>query len=585
MSRIMDRHGIAIVLDEIATLLEVQGENRFKARAFTNAARAIEAADADIEQLVRERSLESIEGIGPATATVIRELVETGSSRYYTDLRGRTPSGLLQLLAVPRLGATKVRTLHERLGVDSLDDLESAAREGRIAGLPGFGERTQARILEGIAHVRGSVGRRRYADARELAMRLRAFVEAQPGIARAEIAGELRRGCETVSTIVVLAQLDEGATPDALLALRTLPGLSPTETTGSSFAARLGDSVEVRVLAVAGDEYATTLLLETGSHAHIAALQDIAERSGLSLSASGLFRDDTHTPTPQESDVYAALDLAFPEPELRETGDEVQAARDRTLPDLVTYEALRGCFHCHTTWSDGRAGVAEMAEAALDRGWRYLGIADHSRFAGYAGGLSPEEILAQHDEIDDWNRRHGSRMWLFKGIEADILPDGRLDYEDRPDLLERFDYVIASAHSALTLAEPEQTRRFLRVIENPYVTFLGHLTGRLLLARQGCALDMPAVLAAVARRGIGIEINSDPNRLDMDWRHWRAARALGIRTAINPDAHSPGQLDFVHYGIIIARKGWLEPDAIVNCGTLADVRRYFRSTRRDGPSA
>lgn len=588
----MDRHGIAIVLDEIATLLEIQGENRFKVRAFANAARSIEKASEDVVELVHAGRLETLQGIGPATAAVIRDLVATGGSDYYQRIRQRTPSGLLQLLAVPRLGATKVRTLHERLGIETLDDLERAALAGRIAALPGFGERTQARILEGIAHVRESSGRRRYFDAMELATRLRGFVAAQPGITRAELAGELRRGCETVDGIVVVARLEAGAPPDVLAALDELPGLTPLPPDDSSppasardrrivFAARLADGVRLRVVAVAAEAFATTLIMETGSAAHVDGLRAEASVHGFAFSAGGLVRDGDSVAMPEEADVYRTLGLAFTPPELRETGEEIEAARSGGLPELVTYDDLRGCFHCHTTWSDGRATVAEMAEAAHARGWRYLGIADHSRFAGYAGGLSPEEVIEQHAEIDAWNERHGRRIWVFKGIEADILPDGRLDYDDRPDVLARFDYVIASAHSALSLPEQEQTRRYLRVIENPFVTFLGHLRGRILLSRPGAQLDMDRLLPAVARRGIGIEINGDPHRLDMEWRYWPAARSLGIRTAINPDAHSTAQLGFVEYGIIMARKGWLDASAVVNCGTLAQVRRFFASTRRN----
>jgi DNA polymerase (family 10) len=364
-----------------------------------------------------------------------------------------------------------------------------------------------------------------------------------------------------------------------LAALRGLPGLASVATDERSMSGKLADGVELRVTIVPPEEYATTLLFETGSQLHLDRLRELAPSAGLELTAQGLVRASQRVPVQEETSIYEALDLQWIPPELRESGDEVAVARNHALPELISYDSLRGCFHCHTTWSDGRASVAEMAQAAHARGWRYLGIADHSKYAGYAGGLSPEEILAQHEEIDDWNQSQGKKLWLFKGIEADILPDGQLDYGDRPDLLERFDYVIASGHSGFNLSAAEQTQRFLRVIENPYVTFLGHLTGRLLLARQGYTMDLPAVFAAVARRGIGIEINSDPNRMDMDWRHWRAARALNIPTAINPDAHSVAQLDYVHNGVAIARKGWLTAQAIVNCWTLAEVRRFFRQTR------
>jgi DNA polymerase (family 10) len=258
----------------------------------------------------------------------------------------------------------------------------------------------------------------------------------------------------------------------------------------------------------------------------------------------------------------------------------VAAAAEGKLPVLVEYGDLRGCFHNHTTYSDGKATVAQMAEAAAGRGWRYLGIADHSQYAGYAGGLSPDDLRRQHIEIDAWNEKQGKKLWLFKGIEADILPDGNLDFHDRPDVLARLDFVVGSVHSAFGLSAGEQTRRFLRALENPYLTMLGHLTGRLLLSRQGYGLDLERVFAAAAERGVAIEINSDPRRMELDWRYWPRARALGVYAAINPDAHAPRQLDFVHYGTVIARKGWLEAGAVVNTWSLTEVKRFFQKARR-----
>jgi DNA polymerase (family 10) len=277
--------------------------------------------------------------------------------------------------------------------------------------------------------------------------------------------------------------------------------------------------------------------------------------------------------------VYEAIGLQWIPPELRETGVEIGASRAGALPRLVRYEDLQGCFHCHTVFSDGRATVDAMAEAALERGWRYLGIADHSQFASYAGGLSPQEIIEQHGQIDAWNARSGDRLWLFKGIEADVLADGRVDYDDQPELLARFDYVVASVHSSFALERGEQTRRVERAMQNPYVTFMGHLTGRLLLIRRGYELDMDEVFAAAAEQGVSIEINSDPRRMELDWRYWRDAKSHGIRTAINPDAHSPAQLDFVHNGINVARKGWLETADIVNCWPLERVQTFLREAR------
>jgi DNA polymerase (family 10) len=329
--------------------------------------------------------------------------------------------------------------------------------------------------------------------------------------------------------------------------------------------------------------YATTLLFATGSAEHLAQLTRLAGDAGLRLEPGGLFDGSRRVETADEAAVYGALGLRWVPPELRESADTMAAAKAGALPRLVGYEDLQGCFHCHTRWSDGRATVEEMAESALARGWRYLGIADHSQYAAYAGGLSPEEILEQHAQIDAWNARQGSRLWLFKGIEADILPDGRLDYEDRPDLLERFDYVIASVHSSFGLPREEQTRRIVRALQNPHVTFLGHATGRQLLARRGYDVDLDVVFRVAAERGLSIEINSDPWRMELDWRHWPRAKALGIRAAINPDAHSISDLEYVRYGIVIARKGWLEAGDVVNCWPLQRVLTFLEKPRRARP--
>ena len=577
----MDKHAVAIVLEEIGTLLSIQGENRFKARAFMGAARAIEKLEENLDTVAREGRLETIPGIGPATAGVIRELINTGTSLYYRELRERTPDGLLALLAVPRLGASRIRMLHDELGIRSVDDLERAARAGRVAKLKGFGPRSEQHILEGIEYVRSATGRRRYAYAIELANRLRGFAATLPGAAAAELAGELRRGCETVSAIDVVVAVEREQARAALQAFLALPGLGQANSLDQRGAvARLADGLELRLACVTLEEFASSLIFATGSKAHLSRLTELAQAQNLTIEASGLRRGGQLIHTAQESDVYTALGLQFIPPELREDGREVAVAREGKLPRLVEYADLRGCFHNHTTYSDGKATIAQMAQAALERGWRYLGISDHSQYAGYAGGLSADDLARQSDEIDEWNETNGRKLWLFKGIEADILPDGKLDFDDRPDVLERLDFVIGSVHSSFGLSSSAQTQRFLRALENPFLTILGHLTGRLLLSRPGYELDRERVFSAAAERGVSIEINSDPHRMELDWRYWPRARALGIRTAINPDAHSERQLDFVHNGVVIARKGWLESSAVVNTWPLADVKKFFQQARR-----
>ena len=571
----MDKHAVALALEEIGTLLRLQGENRFKARAFTTAARAIEKLDVDLKTLVATGELERTPALGPATARIVRELVETGSARYLDDLRARTPAGLRDLLAVPGLGTRKVEQLHDELGIQTLDDLETAARSGAIAGVKGFGERTQARILEGIGFVRGTSGRRRYAPALLSANRLLGFLRGQPGIERVEIAGELRRGLETVEGVDFVVAADRDMCDAVIEAFLALSPAARGERTANGARARLADGLQLCVRCVPPERFATAWTFATGADAHLAALQQRAEELGLALDADGLHGCRKRVALDDELNLYAALDLQWVPPELREDAESVALAAAGALPELVTYDDLRGCFHCHTVYSDGRATIAEMAEAAAARGWQYVGIADHSQNAGYAGGLTRMDIERQHAEIDAWNARHGRRLRVLKGIEADILADGTLDYASEPGVLESFDYVIGSVHSRFRMSRSEMTARVLRALEDPRLTILGHATGRLLLTREGYALDVDAVLERAAERGVAVEINSDPHRLDLDWRHWPAAKARGVQTAINPDAHSTESLDYVRYGIVMARKGGLEAADVMNTRTTTDVQRML----------
>jgi DNA polymerase (family 10) len=570
----VDKHAIALVLDEIGTLLDLHGENSFKAKAFQAAARAIEKAEEDVSELVRRGEVETIPGIGPATARVIRELVNSGSSKYYVDLRARTPNGFYELLAVPKLGAKRIRILHEKLGINSVADLERAARAGEIAALPGFGGRTQEILLEGINYVRGTLGRRRLFEALDVGPRLLGFVRALPGVIDAEVAGELRRRMETVDGIDIVAAIEPDDRDKAIAIFLDLPGVMEAQRQGDDRAfARLSDGFMLRLRCASPKTYPVTLVTATGSDAHVAAVRARAEHQGKPFEQIN---------AASEADLYQQLGLQFVEPELRETGDEIDVAAAGELPQLVEMEDLRGCFHCHTVYSDGRHTVAEMAQAAQQRGWRYLGIADHSKYAGYAGGLTADEIAKQHDEIDAWNEQNGKKVWLFKGIEADILADGRLDYEDEPDVLASFDYTVGSVHSSFNLPEPAMTARLIRAMQNPALTFLGHATGRLLLSRAGYKIDVERVFAAARALGVAVEINADPYRLDLSWQYWRRGKQLGVRTAINPDAHSMRSLGVVEYGICMARKGWLEKSDVVNTWTLPAVRKFLRQRKTNG---
>src|SRR5688572_2060181 len=576
----MDKHAVALVLEEIATLLEVSGDrNRFRARAYRSAARALDKLDRDLGEVIAAGELLATPGIGEATARVIEELVGTGRSSYHETLRSRAPSGMRELLRVPGLGTQKIATLHAQLGVRDLDSLETAARSGAIAGVRGFGERTQARILEGIPFARGATGRRRFHQVEEVAARVLGLLAATPGVQRAELAGELRRRLETVGGIVLVAAVD--GSPDQLVTgLQRVPGVSWRSVDGLTLFGKLADGLEVEVRLTQPGSFGLTLLLATGSEQHIAALQPLATARGVGLTPAA----DPPRDVAEEAAVYAALGLPWIPPELRETGAEVELARTGALPDLVDVADLQGCFHCHTTYSDGRASVAEMAEGALARGWRYLGIADHSRNAGYAGGLSPAQLRAQRREITAWNRARGKELWLFAGVEADIMPDGALDYAAQGEaaVLDALDYVIGSVHSAFGIGVDAMTARLLRALNDSHLVMLGHATGRLLLTREGYTFDLEAVIERAAHVGAAIEINADPYRLDLSWQHWPAARARGVPTSVNPDAHSVGALYNVRYGINMARKAGLSRAQVVNAWPLEDVREFLASRKRRG---
>jgi DNA polymerase (family 10) len=573
------------VLSEISMLLEVVGGDPFRARAYATAARRIEASGADLEQLAAEGRLTSLPGVGGGIAEVIRELVETGRSSLYDRLAADTPIGLYDLMRIKGLGPKRIRTLYADLGIDSLDKLEAAALAGRLATLPGIGPGTEKKIIESIAFARAARGRRRLFAALEVAERLLEWLHTLDGVSRAEIAGEVRRDLEVVDSVDLVAAAKNPA--DILAAFRALSGAAASGPADPERAEiQFSDGLKARLFCVPAARFAAALVHATGSAEHVAQLAARAGEMGMRLAPDGLWRGAKRVATRDEAALYRALDLPFIEPELREGWGEIEAAAAGELPELIEVGDLRGTFHCHTTYSDGRASVAEMGEAAKERGWRYLGIADHSQSAGYAGGLTPMRVRAQWAEIDGWNREHGGRgkkrFRLFKGVESDILTDGSLDYPD--DVLAGFDYVVGSVHSAFNLGEKEMTRRLVRAVSNPRLTMLGHATGRLLLRRNSYEVDVRAVIDAAAEHGVAVEINADPARLDVDWHHARYAAQKGVLVPINPDAHSTGSLDHVQWGVRVARKGWLGPRNVLNAFELEEVEEYLAKRKQGRPA-
>jgi DNA polymerase (family 10) len=574
----------AAALGEIAMLLEVVGGNPFRAKAFQSAARTLETSSADLAALAAAGELRTLPGVGEGIAGVLNELVTTGTSRMLEELRAQTPVGLYDVMRIKGVGAKRGRTLFKELGIDSLEKLEEAAAAGRLAALPGFGAKTAELVLKGVAFARSQRGRRRYYQAVKAAAALLELVEGLPGVIRASSAGQVRRRLEVIDSIDLVAASDDPET--VLAAFRALQGVERADHDDADARAEVefADGVKATLTCVPPAAYPTALVFATGSDRHLEQLRARAKSQKLRLEADGVYAGTRRRAAKDEAGVYKVLGLDFIPPELREGWGEIEAAADGKLPKLVDVDDLQGTFHCHTTYSDGRASVAEMAEAARERGWRYLGIADHSQSAGYAGGLPIAKVRRQHREIDAWNAEHGGkgkkRFRLFKGIESDILANGALDYP--AEVLRAFDYVVGSVHSNFALPEKEQTARLIRAVSNPHITILGHATGRLLLKRSGYAVDVKAVIDAAAEHGTCVEINADPHRLDVNWENARYAAEKGILVPINPDAHSTGALGNVAYGVNVARKAWLTAPQVLNTWDLDDLEEFLAERKQKG---
>jgi DNA polymerase (family X) len=574
----MDSRTAANVLSQIAAYLELKGENSFKRRAYAGAAQGLLALGADdLGPLYRSGELGRVRGLGPATLAVVRDLIETGESRYLEQLRESMPEGLLEMLDVPGLSPLKIHQIHEGLGIETLEELEAAAKDGRLATLPKFGPKTVAKLLRGIAAAREHGTLRLYHHAYIEAQRLLASAANHPDVARAELAGGLRRRAEVVARVDIVAECRSNPVAVAQSFTR-LAGIKSARCEGASVSIRFVDGAELELHCVDRDRFAVALWRATGSDTHVSAVTAALEANGVEVDDDRL-RDSSggFIPTPDERSIYSAAALAFVEPELREGLGEVDAARRRALPALVTLADIRGVLHCHSHYSDGKASIGEMAQAAKERGWSYIGITDHSQAAFFAGGLSREAVRAQHDEIDELNATlDGFRV--LKGIEADILADGRVDYGD--ELLDEFDFVVGSIHSRFSMDRTTMTDRVLRALDDPRLTILAHPTGRLLLSREPYALDVEAVLEKAAALGVAVELNADPHRLDLDWRHLQTAKRLGVTIEIGPDAHSARGLDNMEVGVGIARKGWLERADVLNARSADDVVAFARARRR-----
>jgi len=572
----MTKDEVAAALDEMGTLLALKGENAFRCNAYHNASRTVQQLDGDLKQLVAEGKLSEVRGIGDTLQEKITTLVKTGRHKFLDELRASVPEGLVQMLRLPGIGPKKVKALYDTLGIDTIEKLKAACDSGVVASQKGFGEKTQQKILEGIAFL-GTVGNRVRIDlVLPLGRALLEQIKTMPGVVRAELCGSLRRRRETSKDIDILVS-SANAQP-IMEAFVKLPevlqivGQGPTKS--SIVAAMHLDGVKVTLNAdlrvVTDEQFPFALLYFTGSKEHNIRMRQRAIDKGWLLNEYGLGSDSHRVAAKNEEDIFAALGLSLIPPELREDTGELEAAEAKKIPALVVDADIRGVFHNHTTYSDGTASLEEMALASKALGFEYFGVADHSQSLTIARGLSPSVVRKQWAEIDRVNAKLKG-VTIIKGTEVDILEDGSLDYDD--ELLAGFDYVVASVHSLFNMPEEVMTARVCKALAHPAVTMLGHSTGRLLLKRDGYKINLDTVLKCAAQHGKMIEINAQPSRLDLDWVHVKRAKAMGIPIVINPDAHSPGELDLYRFGVDVARRGWLTKDDVFNTRSLKDVMK------------
>ena len=579
----MDKNQVAEILDEMGTLLEIKGANPFRCRAFHNASINISSLTEDLRELSSTDRLTEIPGIGKGIAQIIHDLLESGKSKEHEDLKQSLPPGLPELIKIPGLGPKRVKLLYEKLKIDSLQALEEAARTHQLSDAPGFGKKSEENILKGIERLAKTQTKFLINIALDAAESLLEFLRRQKGIIRCEIAGSLRRRKETIGDIDLLASCSEKYRTKILQAFARHSDVAVVLAQGDTKASvRLSFGIQCDLRVVKDSEFPFALNYFTGSKEHNVEVRTRARNLGLSLNEYGFtalkeWRRGKKVPLcKDESAIYRLLGMAYIPPEMRENIGEHEAAAKNAIPKLVEEKDFRGTFHCHTTYSDGQGTVTEMTAKAMAFGWEYWGVADHSGTAVYARGLTPGRIAEQLHEIDSLNRSLKD-FRIFKGIECDILPDGSLDTPD--EVLSAFDYVVASIHSKLNMTETEATNRLIKAIKNKYVSFIGHPTGRILLERDGYPVNMQQVIDTAADYGKGLEINSHPVRLDLDWRSLKYAKEKKVKIFVNPDAHTAEGLSDIRYGVGIARKGWLECDDVVNTWALKKVETFFKGQR------
>ncbi|WP_411827395.1 DNA polymerase/3'-5' exonuclease PolX [Luteolibacter sp. AS25] len=574
----IDREGMAEVLEKIALLLELKGENPFKVRAYRQGAEIVLSMEQDVVALAKNNELKGIKGIGEALRDKLGEMAETGKLEFYEKLKAEFPETIFEIFEVQGLGPKKIKVMYDSLGIDSLGKLKEACEQGKVAELTGFGKKTETKILEGIAANEKFADRFTLGTIGPLVEEILELLRMHPEVAQVAVAGSYRRAKETVGDLDFLVSTKEGALVCEDFA--TIPQVDAVIACGDTKASvRLKNGIYCDLRAVRNEEFPFALQYFTGSKEHNVALRSLALKKGWSLNeyglnpvSEGIERPDVH----EEKDIYRALGLQYVDPELRENRGEIEAAMENKLPRLVELMNLRGTFHNHTNASDGRDTLEGMVEEAMDLGFQYFGISDHSKSSAYAGGLDADRLLDQVEQIRTLEKTLGG-FRIFAGSEVDILMDGTLDFPD--EILAQLDFTVASVHNFGNLDEATMTDRICRAMENEHITMLGHLTGRLLLKRDGYAVDHAKIIDCAAATRTVIELNCSPMRLDMDWRWWKRARDKNVLCSINPDAHSRERIHHVGVGVKVARKGWLRREDILNTKSADEISNFLKSPK------
>jgi len=570
----MQKKPVSDILENIAMLLEIKGENPFKSRAYYNAAKALSGIT-NLEELVKEKRLREIKGIGEALSQKIEEYSKTGTMAYYEELTRAVPESLLELMQIPNLGPKKIKVLYDELEITNIGELEYACKENRLIHLTGFGEKTQENVLKGIEFFKRHKGEFLFGDVYQEAERIRQRLSTIVDPICAEVCGSIRRRKEVVRDMDILVAAENHEKITSFFV--SMPEVDQVLVTGETkTSVRMKSGIEADLRVVTRQEFPYALVYFTGSKEHNVRLRGIAKKKGWKLNEYGIFDGDNLVICKSEEEIYRALGLPYIPPELREDSGEIEAAEQDMLPSLIQHEDIRGIFHVHTDFSDGVDSLERMVEAAQKFGFSYIGVSDHSKTAYYAGGLKHDAILRQWEMIDTLNKKN-STFRIFKGIESDILSDGSLDYDD--SILEGFDFVIASVHSGFTMKKDDMEERILKAMKNPYTTILGHPTGRLLLSRDGYQVDMMRIIDCAAQNHVILELNASPYRLDIDWRYLKYAKDKGVMISINPDAHAVAGLEEVFFGVNIARKGWQESKDILNTRDVNDIKEIFTKIR------